>query len=350
LVLASAPLIGAAIFMACAKGEELGANDVGDLVPIPEVDAGADGAPATGEREAGGKNDKDAAPKCVETGAQCATGNPGACATGVQKCDRGVSVCVPVTTTQPCYTGAASSKGVGACKAGTQSCIGSLGPCSGQVLPTQYENCFNDSDDDCNGALNNGCPDLLYLGPDRPLGGAGGKGGNPASVHCPPGAFVNRVDTWFDDGDRRASGVSIFCATPTLVRGSSSFFVTLAPSSPAPYATAAGDVDPANERTDDCGTIGLTAITYTVGQADDSIQGLGHHCGTSQLTLGPDNKLSIELKDNGDTAYNTWPTSTGQYFERRCAPNEVVVGFNLRKGNWLDNIEPICAPLAVRYK
>lgn len=350
LVFASAPLLGAAIFMACAKGDELGANDVGDLAPIPEVDAGAEGAPGSSERDAGRKNDKDAAPKCVETGAQCTTGNPGACATGVQKCNGGVSVCVPVTVSQACYTGAASSKGVGACKAGTQSCIGSLGPCSGQVLPKQYENCFSNTDDDCDGALNNGCPDVLYLGAERPLGGAGGKGGNPTSVHCPPGAFVTRVDTWFDDGDHRASGVSIFCATPTLVRGSASYYVTLTPSSPSPYATAAGDVDPANERTDDCGTNGLNAITYTVGQADDSVQGLGHHCGRGQLALGPDNNLSLDFKTDGDTSYNTWPSAGGTYFMQACASNEVVVGYNLRKGNWLDNIEPICAPLLARYK
>ena len=113
----------------------------------------------------------------------------------------------------------------------------------------------------------------------------GGTGGAASTVHCPKGAFVNRVDSWFDDTDQHARpGVSIYCATPTLVQGASSYSVTLTPSTPAPYQKSAGP-GATDERDDDCGATGLTAITYTTGLADNAIEGLGNHCGTSAVTL-----------------------------------------------------------------
>jgi hypothetical protein len=217
-------------------------------------------------------------------------------------------------------------------------------------LPAAYENCFNTTDDDCDGRINNGCPDSIYLGDDRPLALAGGNGGGPASVHCPAGAFVTRVDTWFADQDKHASGVSIFCATPSLVQGASSYSVELTPNTPAPYATSTGSNDRAVERTDDCGISGLSAITYSVGLADGYIPALGHHCSTGQLTLAADNTLSFSFVPSGDYSYTSWSDSKGSYFELGCGGNEVMVGFNLRHGAWLDAIQPICAPLLVRYK
>jgi hypothetical protein len=61
--------------------------------------------------------------------------------------------------TRSCYGGPPGTSGVGACRAGTQSCVvaggqASWGPCTGQVLPTT-ESC-NDVDDDCNGRVDDG--------------------------------------------------------------------------------------------------------------------------------------------------------------------------------------------------
>jgi hypothetical protein len=56
--------------------------------------------------------------------------------------------------TQPCYTGMPdSTKGVGECKEGTQTCgmDGKWGDCTGQVTP-KAEDC-NNKDDDCNGQV-----------------------------------------------------------------------------------------------------------------------------------------------------------------------------------------------------
>ena len=53
-------------------------------------------------------------------------------------------------STQPCYSGGAATKGVGECKAGTQTCAGGAwGACVGEVLPAD-ESC-NGKDDDCDG-------------------------------------------------------------------------------------------------------------------------------------------------------------------------------------------------------
>src|SRR5262245_24530642 len=98
--------------MACAKGE-LTAGDDDELTPL----AGATDQGARTTSPDGGARDaraKDVAPGCKETDASYTTGNPGACAVGVQRCDGGVPVCVPVATTQPCYTGGASTRKVGA--------------------------------------------------------------------------------------------------------------------------------------------------------------------------------------------------------------------------------------------
>ena len=296
-------------------------------------------------------NGGDASDATVETSACpddscCDSGNPGACATGELIVDGGVAACVALASTQPCYTAEAGTNGVGACHAGTQSCVGSLGPCSGEVTPAPIENCFNSIDDDCDGVVNDGCPSALSLGPDRSLSGAGGDGGGPRSAHCPPESFITRVDSWGDATSHHASGVSIYCATPTLVQGSSTYSVTLTPVSPAPYAQLVGLQSASDNRKDDCGLTGLTAITYTVGLADIYVEALGNHCATSPVTLQADNTLTFDFTGSGDKTYTAWGDA-GAAFDETCKPNEVVVGFDVRDGNWLNSITPICAALTV---
>jgi len=84
-------------------------------------------------------------------------------------CDAGMVVA--------CYPFADETKGIGACKAGTQSCGESnWGDCVGAVGPAP-ETC-NGVDDDCDGFVDDGNPD----------GGKGCSSGAPGA--CAPGAFV----------------------------------------------------------------------------------------------------------------------------------------------------------------
>lgn len=61
--------------------------------------------------------------------------------------------------TRPCYTGPDGTKGVGVCKEGTQSCQNdrTWGPCRQEVIPS-IEDCNNQTDDNCDGKVNEGCP------------------------------------------------------------------------------------------------------------------------------------------------------------------------------------------------
>jgi hypothetical protein len=61
--------------------------------------------------------------------------------------------------TQPCYTGSPSTRGIGACHDGVNTCdagvFGTL--CFSEVLPAPHEVCGNRVDDDCNGQVDDGC-------------------------------------------------------------------------------------------------------------------------------------------------------------------------------------------------
>jgi hypothetical protein len=293
---------------------------------------------------------EEAAPSCVSGKTACNTGFPGACGPGVLLCDAGAHARQPIATSQSCYTGLPATEGVGVCHGGTQSCTGALGACTGEVLPAKYESCFNDTDDDCNGVVNNGCPVFLSLGPDRALTAEGGLGGSATTTHCPQGAFITRVDSWFDDVDLHASGVSFYCATPILLKGATSYSVTLAADAPAPYASVMGLNYPTDDRTDDCGLTGLSAITSANGLADSFVEGLGNHCGKSTVKLNADNTITFNFVPSADTTYQVpLGVATGTVFNQACRSDEVMVGFNLRTGDWFDSIQPICAELLVNY-
>lgn len=69
-------------------------------------------------------------------------------------CDQEVDEGCPCVEgqTQPCYSGAAGTDGVGPCSKGQQTCDkkGAWGACVGEVVPKAAETC-NSIDDDCNG-------------------------------------------------------------------------------------------------------------------------------------------------------------------------------------------------------
>jgi hypothetical protein len=353
--------LAGAIFFACAKGDEAGTAGGGGDDTTGTEDGGGDGShdantsyvkdSSTTSDDGATDGGVDAAPVCVESDAGCLTGSPGACSDGILHCDGGVPFCEAITTTESCYSGSVSTRNIGICHDGTQTCTGSLGACTGEVDPAAHEDCFNDLDDDCNGLVNDGCPSSLKLGTQRSLSSAGsGTGGGSHTVVCPAGAFVTRVDSWFDSNSSNqfASGVSIYCATPSLVQGASSYTVTLAANTPAPYLTEHGTDDPAIQRTDDCGISGLTAMHRSITQADSHVEGEGYHCATSTVTFSStDNSIMFDFSNIGDSSYNTFPGGT--VVDQSCSFLEVLVGFTVRDGAYLDNITPICAPLQTVY-
>jgi hypothetical protein len=100
--------------------------------------------------------------KCVDTAtdpAHCGGCNQ-ACASG-QSCVGGVckgTACTP-NAAELCYTGLVSTINVGACKSGQKTCNADgtgFGACVGEVLPAM-EACGDAVDNDCDGAVDEGC-------------------------------------------------------------------------------------------------------------------------------------------------------------------------------------------------
>lgn len=75
-----------------------------------------------------------------------------------------------VGATMSCYSGAAGTAGVGACRNGTRTCTAgppaAFGPCAGEVVPVT-EVCSNGVDDDCDGTTDEGC---TTMGPTCAMG------------------------------------------------------------------------------------------------------------------------------------------------------------------------------------
>jgi hypothetical protein len=290
-------------------------------------------------------------------GGPCATGNPGACAMGTLMCDgKGGSTCVPNVTSQSCYSGPVGTAGVGICRAGTQSCIGTLGACSGEVDPATHESCFNNLDDDCDGTINNGCPIGIATGTPRSLSARGGTGGSPFSLRCPANAYVTKTTVSVDSGAQWVSGVAISCATPTLVTGASSYSVTLTPLTPQPFGSALGSGTSGALGSDDCGTSAFNAGWYISGAAEpggagaDGLDKLGMSCASGSLSFDSNtNQLTFSFtKQSASTVFSAF--NGGTSFEDDCMSNEVLIGFDGRDGQWLDQLQAVCAPLTTVYK
>ena len=283
----------------------------------------------------------------------CTTTNPGDCAMGMTFCSGNVQSCVPNVTTQRCYDGPAGTANVGVCKPGTQTCIGSLGSCDGEVKPAAVENCFNDLDDDCDGKVNNGCPNTLTTGTPRALTAHGNAaGGAPFSLRCPVGQFVAKTVVYADDPDVCLGGIDIYCATPTLVRGASAYTVTETVSA-TPLTAHASNINTAETATFDCGATGFVPAWYVDGESDAQFtNALGSSCATTVLTLSATNQLSFTFtKQAGGGNYYGYLGVTGaSKFEDTCNNGEVLIGWDGRKGNGMDETQAVCAPLQVVYK
>jgi hypothetical protein len=165
---------------------------------------------------------------------------------------------------------------------------------------------------------------------------------------CPPNSFVTRTDWYFDHDQGHASGVGIYCSAPTLVQGASSYSVTLAPITPSPYAVVHGNDTATIDGSHDCGG-GFAPGTWFIGQSDTFVEGLGMHCSTGTVTLNADNTLTYGLTEFGNPN-DYWTYNAGSFFRDDCPTGAVLVGFNMRMGNWLDQIQAVCAPLVTVYK
>ncbi len=286
-------------------------------------------------------------------GVACNTTSPGDCAMGTAFCSGNVLSCVPNVTTQACYDGPAGTMGKGACKPGTQTCIGTLGSCSGEVTPAAVENCFNDIDDDCDGVVNNGCPTTITTGTPHVLTARGNStGGSPFSLRCPAGSFVSKTVIYGDNTDTYLSGLDVYCGTPTLVRGATSYSVTVAVSGTAISTT--GGVRTSGATTTFTCSAGFTPGWQTPDYSDSGgLDALGLTCAQTAVALDATNKLTF-MQTAAPAASSTGNNPDGYNFgtlaNDNCAAGEVLVGYDGRNGNWIDYFAAVCAPLQVVYQ
>jgi hypothetical protein len=289
-------------------------------------------------------------------GAACTTSNPGACAAGHVVCENGKKVCKPDVTSQSCYSGEPETVTRGTCHAGTQACIGTLGPCMDQVLPKQ-ESCFNDVDDDCDGHVNDGCPTGFSVGQTDPLVARGGNGGDPSSSICPDGSIVTGLQVQLSaTGVNPGYVVSVqpTCGTPTLTRGATSYTASLTTvNSPG----LMGGSDKARDGTSKiaCADGGLSAAAGIQGSVFSSgrivVESAGLECATLTPSLDSANRLVLDFAPDPSNATNVASVQTnGTKRIDNCGAGEVLVGFQGRTGAQMDQIQGLCAPLTVTYK
>lgn len=83
------------------------------------------------------------------------------CDTMTNRCSNTMDpMCCNDGQTRSCYSGPMGTGGVGACRNGTETCVGNRwsGTCDGEVLPASSETCDGASvDENCNGMRNEGC-------------------------------------------------------------------------------------------------------------------------------------------------------------------------------------------------
>jgi hypothetical protein len=210
------------------------------------------------------------------------------------------------------------------------------------------ENCFNDMDDDCNGVINNGCPDTIVVGTAVALTAYGGSGGGAGSAMCATGKVATGVRIIYDDWDEYAAGVAVYCSTPTLVRGAASYTVSLPP--PPPEDLPVGFFGSEWDGYVDviCNPSQFQVAWNTRSNTGTFVNGLGADCARGTLTLSSTNQLSVAFTNLNNGLYVNYYGGTEH--TQPCPSSSALVGYKGHYGWWMDQIQPVCAPLTFTYK
>jgi len=250
---------------------------------------------------------------------------------------------------QPCYHGSPTTLNIGACKAGTQHCVGGhWDTCSGEIDPS-VELC-NGQDDDCNGQVDEGLGTTVCgIGACQRTAPACLSGAPNSCVPGKPGTEVcNGIDDncngQIDEGTLQADCGDGLC------QGGCENAASCAPDC-GPLVFDAGDARRTSSTGDwafglfkgECGTK-QAAIGISVTTTADSAHAL--LCSVDSLTLDHGTSsgchaVDFSTGDNGVTM--DWDPD---YFKGQCAANEFVAGVaEIPSGNEIAQL--LCCPGAV---
>jgi hypothetical protein len=288
-------------------------------------------------------------------GALCNTGQPGICSAGLTTCSSGTVSCqqLEFASADICDGldnncngladegnpggGAACDTGrAGVCEAGITSCTGGEILCN-QSTAASAEIC-DALDNDCNGAINNGCPDSIALGVGTASPQfADADGGSPYSIPCATGAavvgFYGRSGSEIDAIGPVCAPIQLFERTDTTpwryeVRGGTRTDTsTRGGGGGSPFRATC----PANEF-----VIGVN------GRAADRMDAWQFTCGTMSITGNP-GSLAVTRTSVSTSAY--LGGSGGSNFSYTCPENRIVTGISGRSGSLLDSISVTCSQL-----
>ena len=149
------PWLAASLVVAAACGSSSGTAGW-------SADPGASGISGNGGGQNGGASSSSGSGSSGQAGSPATTtvfgGDSGAPSCAANQADQVGCACQALQATRGCYSGSDSTRNVGACHDGTQSCLGTeilrWGPCTQQVLPAA-----------CDGG--NGCEGPAFCTPPR---------------------------------------------------------------------------------------------------------------------------------------------------------------------------------------
>jgi hypothetical protein len=212
----------------------------------------------------------------------------------------------------------------------------------GQTGCAAIENCFNDLDDDCDGLVDNGCPDSVSVGAPRGLATQGSTTANEFTVICPPDEVAVAGLVYEDALVAAISGVGLTCARPALQRGRTAYSLTLTQTGAAPDQH--GNVGGTFPRRCDQGQV---LWSSQIDYSSPAVRGLLLDCARPVLTLSPDNQLAFDFASVGQPA--GYDAGVAVPVVELCGANEALVGYVYRAEFEIDQLQPICAPLVVQY-
>jgi hypothetical protein len=212
---------------------------------------------------------------------------------GDEDCDglvneEGASCTCTAGMQQACYSGPESSKDVGACVSGMQTCQPDgtgFGPCEGEVVPV-IEGCATAADDDCNGKANEHC--AIW---SKTFGSAGDQfawdlavDGNDNIVLA--GRFINTID---------------FGGSTLISQGGNDGFLTkLGPTGSHIWSRRFGD--PAEQEALSV-AVDATGNVYATGFFAGSIQ-LGVQPQSSHSSKGGNDVFVVKYDSNGNHVWS----------------------------------------------